>query len=151
MIMNIHDIINYLPHRYPFLLIDRVLEIEPSERILAIKNITINEPFFAGHFPAKAIMPGVLIIEALAQAAAILAYRSTEWDPKQSLFYLGAIDNTRFKKMVLPGDQLLLKIEVLRRRKTVWKFQGEALVNNEVVCITEMTSTEGKIAEGEML
>ena len=143
--MNIHEIIDYLPHRYPFLLIDRVLEIKPSEHILAIKNITINEPFFAGHFPAKAIMPGVLIIEALAQAAAILAYKSTEWDPKESLFYLGAIDNTRFKKMVLPGDQLYLKIDVLRRRKTVWKFQGEALVDNEVVCTTEMTSTEGKI------
>ena len=105
--MNIHEIIDYLPHRYPFLLIDRVLEIKPSEHILAIKNITINEPFFAGHFPAKAIMPGVLIIEALAQAAAILAYKSTEWDPKESLFYLGAIDNTRFKKRVIPGDQLL--------------------------------------------
>lgn len=143
--MNIHEIINYLPHRYPFLLIDKVLELEPSEYILAIKNITINEPFFAGHFPAKAIMPGVLIIEALAQAAAILAYKSTEWDPKESLFYLGAIDNTRFKKMVIPGDRLELKINVLRRRKTVWKFQGDAIVDNEVVCTTEMTSTEGKI------
>ena len=143
--MNINDIVHYLPHRYPFLLIDRVLELRPSEHILALKNITINEPFFEGHFPAKAIMPGVLIIEALAQAAAILAYKSTEWDPKESLFYLGAIDNTRFKKMVVPGDQLFLKIEVLRRRKTVWKFQGEAMVDNEVVCTTEMTSTEGKI------
>ena len=143
--MNINDIINFLPHRYPFLLIDRVLSLEPSENIVALKNISINEPFFAGHFPAKPIMPGVLIIEALAQAAAILAYRSTEWDPKVSLFYLGAIDNTRFKKMVVPGDQLLLKIDVLRRRKTVWKFQGTALVDNEIVCATEMTSTEGKI------
>ncbi len=143
--MKIDEIINYLPHRYPFLLIDRVLKLQPSENILAIKNISINEPFFAGHFPAKAIMPGVLIIEALAQAAAILAYRSTEWDPKESLFYLGAIDNTRFKKMVVPGDQLYLKIDVLRRRKTVWKFQGEAMVDNEIVCTTEMTSTEGKI------
>ena len=143
--MNIHEIVNYLPHRYPFLLIDKVLELKKSEQILAIKNITINEPFFTGHFPAKAIMPGVLIIEALAQAAAILAYKSTEWDPKESLFYLGAIDNTRFKKMVIPGDQLFLKINVLRRRKTVWKFQGEAIVDNEIVCITEMTSTEGKI------
>ena len=143
--MNIQDIINYLPHRYPLLLIDRVLKIEPRESILALKNITINEPFFAGHFPAKPIMPGVLIIEALAQAAAILAYKSTDWDPKESLFYLGAIDNTRFKKMVLPGDQLYLKIDVLRRRKTVWKFQGEAIVDNEIVCTTEITSTEGKI------
>ena len=143
--MNIHEIVKYLPHRYPLLLIDRVIELQPSEHILALKNITINEPFFAGHFPAKAIMPGVLIIEALAQAAAILAYKSTAWDPKESLFYLGAIDNTRFKKMVIPGDQLFLKIDVLRRRKTVWKFQGEAIVNNEIVCTTEMTSTEGKI------
>lgn len=143
--MNIHEIVDYLPHRYPFLLIDRVLEIKKSEHILAVKNITINEPFFAGHFPAKAIMPGVLIIEALAQAAAILAYKSTEWNPKESLFYLGAIDNTRFKKRVIPGDQLFLKINVLRRRRTVWKFQGEALVDNEIVCTTEMTSTEGKI------
>lgn len=143
--MNIHEIVDYLPHRYPFLLIDRVLELKKSEQILALKNVTINEPFFAGHFPAKAVMPGVLIIEALAQAAAILAYKSTEWDPKESLFYLGAIDNTRFKKRVIPGDQLFLKINVLRRRKTVWKFQGEAFVDNELVCTTEMTSTEGKI------
>ena len=143
--MNIDEIIKFLPHRYPFLLIDKVLELQESEQILALKNITINEPCFTGHFPAKPIMPGVLIIEALAQAAAILAYKSTEWDPKESLFYLGAIDNTRFKKMVVPGDQLFLKINVLRRRKTVWKFQGEAMVDNEIVCTTEMTSTEGKI------
>ncbi len=144
--MLIKDIFQYLPHRYPFLLIDRVLEVQVDEKIVAIKNVTINEPFFAGHFPSKPVMPGVLIVEALAQAAAILAYRSTDWSPDKSLFYLGAIDNTRFKKMVVPGDQICLTIDVLRRRKTVWKFRGLATVDAEVVCLTEMTSTEGKIA-----
>ncbi len=140
----ISEIINSLPHRYPFLLIDRVLSLEVDKTILAIKNVTINEPFFVGHFPIRPIMPGVLIIEALAQAAAILAYKSTEWEPDKALFYLGSIDNARFKKIVSPGDQLQLRINVMNRKHTVWKFKGEAYVSEQLVCSTEMTSVKGE-------
>lgn len=143
--MNIQEILESIPHRFPFLLVDRVLEIELGKTLLALKNVTINEPFFAGHFPIKAVMPGVLIVEALAQAAAILACRSTGWKPDESLFYLGSIENTRFKKMVLPGDQLHLRVDVQKRRGMIWKFKGTATVNGELVCVSEMTSAEGKI------
>jgi 3-hydroxyacyl-[acyl-carrier-protein] dehydratase len=143
--MNIEEILQYIPHRYPFLLVDRVLELELGKSLTAIKNVTINEPFFAGHFPIKPVMPGVLIIEALAQAAAILASRSTDWKQNESLFYLGAIENARFKKVVVPGDQLTLKIQLLKRRAQIWKFTGTALVKGEIVCTAEMTSAEGKV------
>ncbi len=144
MSMDILDIIKYLPHRYPFLLIDKVLSFEVGKRLSAIKNVTINEPFFTGHFPAKPIMPGVLIIEALAQAAAILAYRSLEKpNLEKTLFYLGSIDNTRFKKIVVPGDQLLLNIEITAHRNTVWKFVGQALVDGQIACSAEVTCAEG--------
>lgn len=143
--MNIEEILECVPHRFPFLLVDRVLEIDLGKSLIALKNVSINEPFFAGHFPIKAVMPGVLIVEALAQAAAILACKSTDWKPSESLFYLGAIENTRFKKMVIPGDQLQLRVDVQKRRGQIWKFKGTATVNNELVCTTEMTSAEGKI------
>ena len=143
--MNIQDIMDYLPHRYPFLLVDKVLKVEVGKAITAIKNVTINEPFFMGHFPLKPIMPGVLIVEALAQTAAILAYKSTEQPLDKMLCYLGAVDNTRFKKIVIPGDQLILNISVLKKRNVVWKFYGKASVNNEVVCTSEITCSEGKI------
>jgi len=142
--MNIQEIIQYLPHRFPFLLIDRVIDLVPDESIVAIKNVTINEPFFQGHFPIKPVMPGVLIIESMAQAGGILAYRSTEWDPESALFYLGAIGEVRFKKMVVPGDQLHIKVEITRRRRTVWKFICQAQVDGETVCETAMTSMQGK-------
>lgn len=141
--MIIHDvqqILERLPHRYPFLLVDRVLEFVPDKSLLALKNVTINEPFFTGHFPVKAVMPGVLIVEALAQAAAILASHHSEWDPTNSLFYLGSIENARFKKVVIPGDQLYLNVEFLKRRTQVCKFKGIATVAGEVVCTAEMTS-----------
>lgn len=140
--MNIEEILGYLPHRYPFLLIDRVLEWEPEKSLLGIKNVTINEPFFVGHFPTQAVMPGVLIVEALAQAAGILAYKSTGTN-SDALFYLGAIENARFKKMVVPGDQLHLKVDIERRRGHVWKFKGVATVSGEVVCTAEMTCAQG--------
>lgn len=143
--MNIQEIFKRLPHRYPFILIDRVLEFEKDKSLLAVKNVTINEPYFLGHFPIKAVMPGVLIVEALAQAAAILANCSAEGSLKESLFYLGSIENARFKKMVVPGDQLHLQIEIQRRRASVWKFKGTALVEGQVVCTAEMTSAEGKV------
>lgn len=145
--MNILDINKYLPHRYPFLLIDKVLNFETGKKLTAIKNVTINEPFFSGHFPGNPIMPGVLIIEALAQAAAILAYHSLKEltnSPLAPLFYLGSIDKTRFKKLVIPGDQLLLKIEITAHKSTIWKFNGQALVDSQVACVTEVTCAEGE-------
>ncbi len=144
-LMNIEEILAHLPHRYPFLLIDRVLHIEPGKSLRALKNVSINEPFFSGHFPVKAVMPGVLILEALAQAGAILLSRTVAWDPNHSLFYLGSIENARFKKMVVPGDQLYLDIEFQRQRAKVYKFKGIATVHDEVVCSVEMTSVEGSI------
>lgn len=144
--MNIQGILERLPHRYPFLLVDRVLEFEIDKWLLAIKNVTINEPFFPGHFPVKAIMPGVLIVEALAQAAAILASHNEIWQINHSLFYLASIENARFRRVVLPGDQLHLKVELDRKRGHVWKFKGTASVDGEVVCTAEMTSAEGKVA-----
>lgn len=145
-IITIDNIFNYLPHRYPFLLVDRVLDYT-SNSIKAIKNVTINEPFFVGHFPIKPVMPGVLIVEGMAQAAAILAYVSTGTDPKKSLFYLGSIDNTRFRKVVSPGDTLVYEIEITKRRHSIWKFTAKALVEGEVVCEAEMTSAEGKVVQ----
>lgn len=146
MLMDIQEILNYLPHRYPFLLIDRVLELEVDHSIVAQKNVTINENFFVGHFPVKPVMPGVLIVEALAQAAAILAYHSRSGEEaKDALFYLGSIENARFKRIVIPGDQLRLEISVQRRRARVWKFGGVALVDGEVVCSAEMACAEGKV------
>lgn len=147
MSMDILDIIKYLPHRYPFLLIDKVLSFEVGKNLSAIKNVTINEPFFTGHFPAKPVMPGVLLIEALAQAAAILAYRSLDKpNPENTLFYLGSIDNTRFKKIVVPGDQLLLNIQITAHRNTIWKFTGCALVDGQIACSTEVTCAEGSVS-----
>lgn len=145
MLMDIQQIIAHLPHRYPFLLVDRVLELEVDQSILALKNVTVNEAFFSGHFPVKPVMPGVLIVEALAQAAGILAYRSME-KPKDTLFYLGSIENARFKRVVVPGDQLHLKMEVQHRRARVWKFKGCALVNDEIACVVDMTCAEGKVS-----
>lgn len=143
--MNIERILGCLPHRYPFLLVDRVLDYEVDKHLNAIKNVSINEPFFTGHFPKKAVMPGVLIVEALAQAAAILASQSERWFEKEVLFYLGSIEKARFRKIVLPGDQLHLHVEIMQRRSTVWKFKGTASVDGDVVCMAEMTSAEGKI------
>lgn len=143
--MNIQEVLRFLPHRYPFLLVDRVKSFTLNESIVAIKNVTYNEHFFQGHFPDKAVMPGVLIIEAMAQAAGILAYKSMDWSPNSSLFYLGAIAESRFKKIVIPGDQLELRVKVLKRRATVWKFACEAYVDGESVCATEITCMEGAV------
>ena len=143
--MNIERILESIPHRFPFLLVDRVLDFQVGKYLVAIKNVTINEPFFTGHFPVRAVMPGVLIVEALAQAAAILASKSTDLRANESLFYLGSIDNARFKKIIVPGDQLQLKVEVQKRRTHVWKFTGTATVNGEEACTAEMTCVEGKM------
>ncbi|HRZ60122.1 MAG TPA: 3-hydroxyacyl-ACP dehydratase FabZ [Rubrivivax sp.] len=137
--MDIHQILKKLPHRYPLLLVDRVLEYEAGKRLLAVKNVTINEPFFTGHFPHRPVMPGVLIIEALAQAAALLTLESAgvELDDK-TLVYFAAIDNARFKRPVEPGDQLLLDVTLLRLRQGVQRFHGQARIGSEVAAEAEM-------------
>lgn len=133
-----------LPHRYPFLLVDQVLELEPGKSIKAIKNVTCNEPFFNGHFPGFPVMPGVLIVEALAQVSGVLILKSNEaYDPKKDLFYLAGVDNARFKRPVVPGDQLELYAEVLRNKLDLWKFKCIASVGGEMVCSAEIMNIKG--------
>jgi 3-hydroxyacyl-[acyl-carrier-protein] dehydratase len=137
--MEIHDILKHLPHRYPFLLVDRVLSVEAGKSIHAYKNVSINEPFFQGHFPHYKVMPGVLIMEALAQAAGILAFRTLgEMPEAHSVFYFVGIDGARFKKPVTAGDQLHLHVEVLRQLRGVWKFKTEARVDGELAAEAEL-------------
>lgn len=137
--MNIHDVMRHLPHRYPFLLVDRVLECEPGKSIVALKNVTMNEPHFPGHFPHYPVMPGVLILEALAQAAAILSYVTENKVPDDSsVVYFAGIDGARFKKPVMPGDQLILKVELLRNIRGIWKYATRAEVDGELVAEAEM-------------
>ena len=148
MVMDITEVLKHLPHRYPFLLIDRVTNIEPGKSLTAIKNVTINEPFFCGHFPQKPLMPGVLILEALAQAACVLAFKTTGSDPQSNELYLfAAIDKARFKRVVIPGDQLQLHVEVLRERQSVLKVQGTATVDGKVVCSAELMSVKGNVSD----
>lgn len=129
--IDIDEILALLPHNYPFLLVDRILELEPAKKIVGIKNVTFNEPFFPGHFPGKPIMPGVLIIEAMAQAGGVLAFKTFP-DKKGSVFFTG-IDNARFRKPVIPGDQLKLVVEVIKHRREIWLFDGKAFVGDELV------------------
>ncbi len=140
--MDINDILTYLPHRYPFLLVDRVLSCEPGKRITALKNVSINEHFFVGHFPHFPVMPGVLIIEALAQAAAILSFKTMNTRPDdKSVYYFAGIDNARFKKPVSAGDQLILEVEILRTMKGIWKYGARAKVNDAVVAEADLLCT----------
>lgn len=139
--MDINEIRALLPHRYPFLLVDRVTEIQPGQRLVAYKNVTINEPFFDGHFPGHPVMPGVLILEALAQASAILAYKSENMDPTQKVTYLMGIDGAKFRKPVLPGDRLTLEVEVLRHKGVIWKQKGTASVDGVKVAEAEFLAT----------
>ncbi|HLM43116.1 MAG TPA: 3-hydroxyacyl-ACP dehydratase FabZ, partial [Myxococcaceae bacterium] len=127
--MDIVDIQALLPHRYPFLLVDRVVEIVPGQKLVAYKNVTMNEDFFNGHFPGHPVMPGVLILEALAQATAILAYKTENMDPKDMVTYLMGVDGARFRKPVVPGDRLQLNIEVIRHKGAIWKTKGTATVD----------------------
>ena len=139
--MDIHEILKYLPHRYPFLMIDRVISIDLGKSLSAIKNVTANEPYFAGHFPQKPVMPGVLILEALAQAATVLAYKSTETQPDQGgIYYFAGIDHARFRRIVEPGDQLRLEVTVIRWKRDIWKVQVEAYVKEELACSAELLS-----------
>lgn len=132
--MDIHAVLKSLPHRFPFLLVDRVLAVEANKYIHALKNVTINEPFFPGHFPNHPVMPGVLIIEALAQAAAILSFETLGTTPDaDSVYYLCGVDNTRFKKPVMAGDQLILEVDLIRHSRGIWKYNARAKVDGEVV------------------
>ncbi|HSG60194.1 MAG TPA: 3-hydroxyacyl-ACP dehydratase FabZ [Pseudomonadales bacterium] len=131
--MDVRQIRNYLPHRYPFLLVDRVLELKEGEYIRAIKNVTVNEPFFNGHFPQAPIMPGVLIVEAMAQAAGILGFKTLNKTPEDGSIYLFAsIENARFKRQVEPGDQLELFVKVLSSKRGIWKFECSASVDGQI-------------------
>ena len=137
--MNIHEILKHLPHRYPFVLIDRVVSMEVGKEITAIKNVTINEPFFPGHFPYHPVMPGVLIVEAMAQAAAILSFKTMGSLPSEdSVYYFAGIDSARFKKPVSPGDQIVLNVSIDRILKGIWKYNGVARVDGEVVAEASM-------------
>ena len=133
-LMDIHQILEHLPHRYPFVLVDRVLELESGKKIKAIKNVSINEPFFPGHFPHHPVMPGVLIVEALAQAAAILSFKTGNFMPSDnSVYYFAGIDKARFKKPVSPGDQLILEVSIDRILKGIWKYNCSASVDGKLV------------------
>ncbi len=140
--MDIHEILEYLPHRYPILLVDRVLSLVPGERIVALKNVTMNEPFFPGHYPHHPVMPGVLVIEAMAQAAALLSFKSGVGRPdSNSVYYFVGIDGARFKKPVTPGDQLHREVSIIADKRGVWKYAGRATVDGGGVAEAEIRST----------
>ncbi|MDO8372570.1 3-hydroxyacyl-ACP dehydratase FabZ [Polaromonas sp. YR568] len=145
--MDIHQILKQLPHRFPFLLVDRVLELEKGKRIKALKNVTINEPFFTGHFPHRPVMPGVLMLEAMAQAAALLAFDMQGVTPDdKTVYYFAGIDGARFKRPVEPGDQLIMEVTLERLKAGVFKFKGVARVDDNMVCEAELMCTMRSIA-----
>jgi 3-hydroxyacyl-[acyl-carrier-protein] dehydratase len=146
--LDIKAILDCLPHRYPMLLIDRVLEVKPGESIVAIKNVSINEPFFTGHFPHHPVMPGVLILEALAQAAGIMSYMGVGAKPEdKSVYYLVGIDGARFRRPVVPGDQLRIEVSTLRIARGMGKYSGRALVDGQVVAEAELLCTMRKVED----
>ncbi len=145
--MDIHQILKQLPHRYPFLLVDRVLELDKGKRIKALKNVTINEPFFVGHFPHRPVMPGVLMLEAMAQAAALLAFDTVGVTPDdKTVYYFAGIDGARFKRPVEPGDQLIMEVTLDRMKAGIFKFKGVTRVGEDVVCEAELMCTMRTIA-----
>ncbi len=141
--MEIKEIMSILPHAYPFLLVDRILEVEAGKRIVGIKNVTYNEPFFPGHFPGRPIMPGVLIVEAMAQTAGILVFSSLPQEQFKTPVYFLGIDNVRFRKPVIPGDQLRLELEIIKHRQSIWGFKGKALVDGNLVAEAELLAMLG--------
>jgi len=144
--MDIHQILEHLPHRYPFLLVDRVLEVVPGERIVALKNVSMNEPFFPGHYPHHPVMPGVLIVEAMAQTAAILSFRTLGGKPDdRSVYYFVGIDGVRFKRPVSPGDQLIMEVAITLNKRGMWKFSGQAKVDGQLACEAELICTVRKL------
>jgi len=145
--MDIHQIIKKLPHRYPFLLVDRVLELEKDQRIKALKNVTINEPFFNGHFPNRPVMPGVLMLEALAQASALLSFASEgEQSDGSRLYYFAGIDGARFKRVVEPGDQLILESRIERKKSGIYKYAARATVDGELAVEATLMCTVRDVA-----
>jgi 3-hydroxyacyl-[acyl-carrier-protein] dehydratase len=145
--MDIHQILKQLPHRYPFLLVDRVTELEKGKRIVALKNVTINEPFFVGHFPHRPVMPGVLILEAMAQAAALLSFDTLGVTPDdKTVYYFAGIDGARFKRPVEPGDQLVMEVTLERTKAGIFKFKGTSRVAGEIACEAELMCTMRTIA-----
>jgi 3-hydroxyacyl-[acyl-carrier-protein] dehydratase len=145
--MDIHKILKQLPHRYPFLLVDRVLAIDKGKTIRAMKNVTMNEPFFQGHFPHRPVMPGVLMLEALAQAAALLAFDALDTSPSDdTVYYFAGIDGARFKRPVEPGDQLILDVALLRMKAGIFKFKARALVGDDLAVEAELTCAMRTVA-----
>ena len=145
--MDIHQILKQLPHRYPILLVDRVLELEKGKRIKALKNVTINEPFFMGHFPHRPVMPGVLMLEAMAQAAALLAFDTVGVTPDdKTVYYCAGIDGARFKRPVEPGDQLVMDVSLDRMKAGIFKFKGVTRVGEDIACEAELMCTMRSIA-----
>jgi beta-hydroxyacyl-ACP dehydratase FabZ len=143
--LRIAEIMRTLPHRYPFLLVDRVIEVDPEKRIVAVKNVSINEPFFTGHFPAAPVMPGVLTIESMAQTGAILGLLDRKPEElKNTLVYFMGIDEARFRRPIVPGDQMIITVEVVRRKAFVWKMKGEVHVANELVAEATLLSSIGQ-------
>jgi 3-hydroxyacyl-[acyl-carrier-protein] dehydratase len=141
--ITINEILAMLPHAYPFLLVDRIVEVEPGKRIVGIKNVTYNEPFFPGHFPGRPIMPGVLIVEAMAQTAGVLVFKSMADEcHKKPVFFLG-MDNVKFRKPVVPGDQLRLELEITRHRQSIWGFKGKAFVDEKLVAEADLLAMLG--------
>lgn len=136
------ELLRILPHRYPFLLVDRIVSVEPGKRVVAIKNVTANEPFFQGHFPGHPIMPGVLLCEAMAQAGGVLVFQTDPQRMEHLLIYLAGLDNVKFRRPVVPGDQVRLELEVLKRRSPLWRFHGKALVGDALAAEAEITMSE---------
>lgn len=147
--LDVQEIMRYLPHRYPFLMLDRVLDYEVGKSLKAIKNVTINEPFFQGHFPQKAVMPGVMILEAMAQATGILGFKTENVPPddNSSLYYFVGIDNARFKQVVVPGDRLEIEVTFQRARRGIYAFSGKAMVEGKVVCTADLMCTRRPVEE----
>ena len=144
--MDIHEILKLLPHRYPFLLVDRVVALEKGKSIRAIKNVTINEPFFVGHFPHRPVMPGVLMLEAMAQSAALLSFATEGVTPDdKTVYYFAGVDGARFRRPVEPGDQLVMDVTVLRNKGGIFKFKGEARVGEELACEAELMCTMRRV------
>ena len=141
--IEIREIMKILPHAYPFLLVDRILEMEAGKRIVGIKNVTYNEPFFPGHFPGRPIMPGVLIVEAMAQTAGILIYQSIDEESRRKPALFLGMDNVKFRKPVIPGDQLRLEVEITKHRQSIWGFKGKALVDGKLVAEAELLAMLG--------
>ena len=142
--LNIQEIMRFLPHRYPFLLVDRIIELVPGEKITALKNVTMNEPFFQGHFPGTPIMPGVLIVEAMGQTGGVLAYASnTQENPASQLIYFTGLDKVRFRRPVVPGDQLIMELAILKQRAKVFKMAANAFVDGKLVAEAELMATVG--------